>query len=68
MGGGSFDRALALVAGTVPVIALVYDDEVLPVVPVEAHDRRVSIIVTPGRTLRAARPDALDSGPPLAQD
>jgi 5-formyltetrahydrofolate cyclo-ligase len=46
-GGGSYDRALARV--TAPVIAVVFDDEVLDAaVPVEPHDRRVSGVLTPG--------------------
>lgn len=53
-GGGSYDRALARVAAGVPVAALVYDDEALlmanqPQLPREAHDVRVSAVVTPGR-------------------
>jgi 5-formyltetrahydrofolate cyclo-ligase len=48
-GGGSYDRALARVGGQVPTIALLYDDELLPAVPAEAHDQRVRL---------AARPEA----------
>ena len=39
-GGGSYDRALARVGPQVPTIALLYDDELLPSVPTEPHDRR----------------------------
>ncbi len=49
-GGGSYDRALATVS--VPVVGLALDDEVLPEVPVETHDRSVDIVVTPTRVLR----------------
>jgi 5-formyltetrahydrofolate cyclo-ligase len=38
-GRGYYDRALAAV--TVPVIAAVFDDDVIDDVPVEAHDRSV---------------------------
>ena len=41
-------RALARVGGQVPTIALLYDDELLPVVPTEAHDQRVRLVARPG--------------------
>ncbi|MDQ6650062.1 MAG: 5-formyltetrahydrofolate cyclo-ligase [Actinomycetota bacterium] len=68
-GGGSYDRALAGLDPGVPVVALVYDDEVLDAVPVEVLDRPVGVIVTPARTVRP-QPSApsLDSGGGLAQD
>jgi 5-formyltetrahydrofolate cyclo-ligase len=47
-GGGSYDRALARVGGQVPTIALLYDDELLPAVPTEPHDRRVRVAARPG--------------------
>ena len=50
-GGGSYDRALAAV--TVPVVGIALDDEVVDEVPVEPHDRRVDVVVTPTRVLRA---------------
>ena len=50
-GGGSYDRALARVGGQVPTIALLYDDELLPVVPTEAHDQRVRLVARPGSGL-----------------
>jgi 5-formyltetrahydrofolate cyclo-ligase len=46
-GGGSYDRALARVGPQVPTIALVYDDELLPWVPVAAHDRSVRAVARP---------------------
>ena len=46
-GGGSYDRALARVPADRPVVALLYDGELLPGVPAEAHDRRVTAVVTP---------------------
>jgi 5-formyltetrahydrofolate cyclo-ligase len=51
-GGGSYDRALRRVPSGRPVIALLYDDEVLPVVPAEPHDQKVTVAVTPSRTWR----------------
>ena len=47
-GGGSYDRALARVAPLIPVIALLYDDELLGHVPTEAHDAPVRAAVRPG--------------------
>jgi 5-formyltetrahydrofolate cyclo-ligase len=59
-GGGSYDRALARVGGQVPTIALLYDDELLPTVPTEAHDQRVRLAVRPGPGL--TRLPAADGG------
>lgn len=47
-GGGHYDRALAAAPG-VPVLAVVYDEELLAAVPVEPHDRPVTGAVTPTR-------------------
>jgi 5-formyltetrahydrofolate cyclo-ligase len=47
-GGGSFDRALARVGRLIPVIALLYDDELLEHVPAEPHDRPVRAVARPG--------------------
>ena len=44
-GGGSYDRALT--RARAPVVAVLYDDEVLDAVPVEPHDRLVSGVLTP---------------------
>lgn len=51
-GGGSYDRALARTHPGTPVIVLLYDGEVLPDVPAEAHDRAVTAAVTPSRVWR----------------
>ncbi|MEP6759844.1 MAG: 5-formyltetrahydrofolate cyclo-ligase [Sporichthyaceae bacterium] len=51
-GGGFYDRALQRVPAGRPVAVLLYDDEVLPVVPSEPHDRPVTMAVTPHRVLR----------------
>ncbi|TQS45551.1 5-formyltetrahydrofolate cyclo-ligase [Cryptosporangium phraense] len=47
-GAGYYDRALVAVAQSTPLIALVYDDELLESVPAEPHDRPVTDVVTPG--------------------
>ncbi len=46
-GGGCYDRALARVPAGRPVVALLYDGELLPAVPSAAHDRRVTLVLTP---------------------
>jgi 5-formyltetrahydrofolate cyclo-ligase len=50
-GGGSYDLALAAVVRA-PVVGLALDGEVVDEVPVEPHDRRVDVVVTPTRVLR----------------
>ena len=59
-GGGSFDRALARVGPLIPVIALLYDDELVGRVPAEPHDVPVRSAVRPGHgitRLQAVPPD-----------
>jgi len=51
-GGGSYDRALQRVPAGRPVAVLLYDEELLPVVPSEPHDRPVTMAVTPDRVAR----------------
>jgi 5-formyltetrahydrofolate cyclo-ligase len=46
-GGGSYDRALARVGPLIPVIALLYDAELLGQVPAEPHDTPVRAAVRP---------------------
>lgn len=48
-GGGSYDRALARVAPGVPLIAVVYDDELVDALPADPHDRPVTHVLTPAR-------------------
>ena len=52
-GGGFYDRALRRCRPSALRCALAYDDEVVAAVPLEPHDVRVDIVVTPTRTLRA---------------
>ena len=56
-GGGSYDRALARVGPLVPLIALVYDDELIEHVPSEGHDVPVRATASPraGITVTGAR-------------
>jgi 5-formyltetrahydrofolate cyclo-ligase len=46
-GGGSYDRALTRVTAGCPVIALLYEDEVVHHLPRDAWDQPVTAIVTP---------------------
>jgi 5-formyltetrahydrofolate cyclo-ligase len=56
-GGGSYDRALE--RSSAPVVAVVFDDEVLDgPIPVEPHDRPVAGVLTPGGGLRWLGPHA----------
>ena len=52
-GGGWYDRALMHRSPGVPVVAAIFDDEVLEpgVIPAEPHDIPVNAIVTPTRTI-----------------
>jgi 5-formyltetrahydrofolate cyclo-ligase len=46
-GGGSYDRALARVGPLIPVIALLYDDELVDRVPAAPHDVPVRAVARP---------------------
>ena len=48
-GKGFYDRFLANYEGT--CYAIVFDEEVLPSIPTESHDRRVNGVITPKRTI-----------------
>ena len=52
-GGGWYDRALMHRTPGVPVVAAIFDDEVLEagVIPAECHDVPIDAIVTPTRTI-----------------
>jgi 5-formyltetrahydrofolate cyclo-ligase len=62
-GGGSYDRALARVGPQVPVIALLYDSELLPSVPARPHDQPVRAVARPGHGITRL-PAAESAGPP----
>jgi 5-formyltetrahydrofolate cyclo-ligase len=53
-GGGSFDRALARVGPLIPVIALLYDEELVGSVPAEPHDRKVTAVARPAHGVTRA--------------
>lgn len=46
-GGGYYDRALRHARPDAVVVAVVFDEELLDELPAEAHDHRVTAVVTP---------------------
>jgi 5-formyltetrahydrofolate cyclo-ligase len=50
-GGGSYDRALTRTSA--PILAVLFDDELVGVVPAAAHDRPVSGMLTPTGGVRS---------------
>jgi 5-formyltetrahydrofolate cyclo-ligase len=46
-GGGYYDRALEHARPDAVIVALLFDDEFVDALPAEAHDRRVTAVVTP---------------------
>ena len=54
-GGGWYDRALTHRSPDVPIVAVIFDDEVLEagIIPMEPHDVPIDAIVTPTRTITA---------------
>lgn len=52
-GGGWYDRALTHHRPGVPVVAVIFDDEVLDPgeIPTEVHDAAIDMIITPTRTI-----------------
>lgn len=52
-GGGWYDRALTHRSPGVPVVAVIFDDEMLDPgeIPTEAHDVPINMIITPTRTI-----------------
>jgi len=63
-GGGSYDRALARIGPLVPLIALIYDDELVERVPAEGHDVPVRATVRPRAGITLLNPR--NPGPPSA--
>ena len=63
-GGGSYDRALARVGPLIPLIALVYDGELLDHVPAERHDVPVRAAVSPLTGITVLPGEDHHPGPP----
>ncbi len=51
-GAGYYDRLLASVRLEVPIIALAFECQLVPAIPPQGHDVRVSLIVTEQRVIR----------------
>lgn len=51
-GGGSYDRALARLGPQTVTVLLLHEGETDLPVPVEGHDVRVDVVITPSRVLR----------------
>lgn len=51
MGDGFYDRLIPKLPVTTRKVALAFDDQVLPQVPVESHDKQVDIIITEKRII-----------------
>ena len=51
-GAGFYDRLLEGARPDVPIIALAYEGQIVPAVPPEGHDVRMSVIVTEQRVIR----------------
>jgi 5-formyltetrahydrofolate cyclo-ligase len=50
-GKGYYDRALAALEEVAPVVAVVFDDEFIDIVPTEDHDHPIDAVITPTRTV-----------------
>lgn len=51
-GGGFYDRLLSTLQRKVPVMAVCYEDQIVPAVPAEPHDIRIYTIITDKRVVR----------------
>ncbi len=54
-GGGYYDRFFPLLNKQTPLVALVFDLQILPEIPVDEWDRRVDIIITEKRVIDCRR-------------
>ncbi len=50
-GGGYYDRFFSLLRVKVPLVALVFDLQIVPEVPVDEWDRRVDVVITEKRII-----------------
>jgi 5-formyltetrahydrofolate cyclo-ligase len=50
-GGGSYDRALRRVTPGTPVVAALYDGELVDALPADPHDQRVTAVIMPSHGL-----------------
>lgn len=54
-GGGYYDRFFPLLKKQTPLVAMVFDLQILPEIPVDEWDRRVDIIITEKRVIDCRR-------------
>jgi 5-formyltetrahydrofolate cyclo-ligase len=54
-GGGFYDRFLATIDRSVPIVGICLDAQIVKAVPREVHDRTVDVIVTERRVIRPPR-------------
>ena len=50
-GGGYYDRLLTWIKGTVPIVALAYEEQIFDELPAEGHDIGMDSIITPERII-----------------
>jgi 5-formyltetrahydrofolate cyclo-ligase len=50
-GGGYYDRLLPRVKGTIPIVALAYEEQMFDNLPSEGHDISMDLIITPERII-----------------
>ena len=55
MGGGFYDRLLGRLRPGTFTVALAYDEQIVPCVPLEGHDIALDAVFTPTRTFSRAR-------------
>jgi 5-formyltetrahydrofolate cyclo-ligase len=55
-GGGYYDRLLPMMRPECVRIGIAFDEQVLPHIPIEEHDERVDVIITPARVIRPDTP------------
>lgn len=51
-GAGYYDRLLAEARPSTPIVALAFECQMVPAIPIREHDVRVTMIVTERRTIR----------------
>ncbi|MFO8191535.1 MAG: 5-formyltetrahydrofolate cyclo-ligase [Bacillota bacterium] len=54
-GGGYYDRFFPLLKSKVPLVALAFEIQIVPSVPVESWDRAVDLIITESKVINAFR-------------
>ena len=50
-GNGYYDRLIPRLAITTRKVALAFEEQIIPQVPIESHDKHVDIIITENRVI-----------------